>query len=214
MPDVTSQNDAGMAMPAALILAALGRRSIVLVGMMGVGKSSVGRRLAARLSIPFVDADSEIENAAKMTIPEIFARHGEAYFRNGEARVIARLLESGPQVLATGGGAFMNADTRALIQAKGVSIWLNADFDVLLRRTSKRKSDRPLLQTEDPAQTLRALLGEREPTYALADLTVQSREVPHEAIVADAMKALAAHLKDAAPADLKDAARSDQKAST
>jgi len=214
MPDVTSQNDAGMAMPAAPILAALGRRSIVLVGMMGVGKSSVGRRLAARLSIPFVDADSEIENAAKMTIPEIFARHGEAYFRNGEARVIARLLESGPQVLATGGGAFMNADTRALIQAKGVSIWLNADFDVLLRRTSKRKSDRPLLQTEDPAQTLRALLGEREPTYALADLTVQSREVPHEAIVADAMKALAAHLKDAAPADLKDAARSDQKAST
>jgi shikimate kinase len=213
MPDITSQNDADAAVSPAPILAALGRRSIVLVGMMGVGKSSVGRRLAARLSIPFVDADSEIENAAKMTIPEIFGRHGEAYFRSGEARVIARLLESGPQVLATGGGAFMNADTRALIKAKGVSIWLHADFDVLLRRTSKRKSDRPLLQTEDPGQTLRALLAAREPTYALADLTVQSREVPHEAIVADAMKALAAHLKDAVPADLKDAASSDQKAS-
>jgi shikimate kinase len=205
MIDFTSQNDADAAIQPAPILAALGRRSIVLVGMMGVGKSSVGRRLAARLSIPFIDADTEIENAAKMTIPEIFARHGEAYFRSGEARVIARLLEGGPEVLATGGGAFMNPDTRALIKTKGVSIWLNADFDVLLRRTSKRKSDRPLLQTEDPAQTLRALLAEREPTYALADLTVQSREVPHDAIVADVMKTLAAYLKGAA--------RSDQKAS-
>jgi shikimate kinase len=213
MPDFTSQNDADAAIPPASILAALGGRSIVLVGMMGVGKSSVGRRLAARLSIPFVDADTEIENAAKMTIPEIFARHGEAYFRGGEARVISRLLESGSQVLATGGGAFMNADTRALIKTKGVSIWLNAEFDVLLRRTTKRKNDRPLLQTEDPAQTLRALLAEREPTYALADLTVQSREVPHEAIVADVMKALAVYLKDAVPADLKDAAASEQKAS-
>ena len=203
MPNFTSQSDAEAAIPPAPILAALGGRSIVLVGMMGVGKSSVGRRLAARLSIPFVDADTEIENAAKMTIPEIFARHGEAYFRSGEARVIARLLESGPQVLATGGGAFMNAETHALIKAKGVSIWLNAEFDVLLRRTSKRKSDRPLLQTEDPAQTLQALLAEREPTYALADLTVQSREVPHEAIVADVMKALAVYLKDAAPAEQK-----------
>ena len=203
MPDFTSQSDAEAAIPPAPILAALGGRSIVLVGIMGVGKSSVGRRLAARLSIPFVDADTEIENAAKMTIPEIFARHGEAYFRSGEARVIARLLESGPQVLATGGGAFMNEETRSLIKAKGVSIWLNAEFDVLLRRTSKRKSDRPLLQTEDPAQTLQALLAEREPTYALADLTVQSREVPHEAIVADVMKALAVYLKDAAPAEQK-----------
>ena len=201
MPDAASQNDADTAIPPGPILSALERRSIVLVGMMGVGKSSVGRRLAARLSIPFVDADSEIENAAKMTIPEIFARHGEAYFRSGEARVLARLLESGPQVLATGGGAFMNEDTRALIKLKGVSVWLHADFDVLLRRTSKRRSDRPLLQTEDPGETLRALLAEREPTYALADLTVQSREVPHEAIVADVMTALAAYLKVAAPSD-------------
>ena len=201
MPDVASQNDADTAIPPGPILGALERRSIVLVGMMGVGKSSVGRRLAARLSIPFVDADSEIEDAAKMTIPEIFARHGEAYFRSGEARVLARLLESGPQVLATGGGAFMNEETRALIKLKGVSVWLHADFDVLLRRTSKRRSDRPLLQTEDPGETLRALLAEREPTYALADLTVQSREVPHEAIVADVMTALAAYLKVAAPSD-------------
>ena len=201
MPDVTSQNDADTAIPPSPVLGALARRSIVLVGMMGVGKSSVGRRLAARLSIPFVDADSEIEKAAGMTIPEIFARHGEPYFRSGEARVIARLLESGPQVLATGGGAFMNPDTRALIKLKGVSVWLHADFDVLMRRTSKRRSDRPLLQTENPDETLRALLAEREPTYALADLTVQSREVPHEAIVADVMTALAAHLKVAAPSD-------------
>jgi shikimate kinase len=136
-----------------------------------------------------------------MTIPEIFASHGEPYFRGGEARVIARLLESGPQVLATGGGAFMNPDTRALVKLKGVSVWLHADFDVLMRRTSKRRSDRPLLQTENPDETLRALLAEREPTYALADLTVQSREVPHEAIVADVMTALAAYLKVAAPSD-------------
>jgi shikimate kinase len=201
MPDVASQNDADAAIPPGPVLGALDRRSIVLVGMMGVGKSSVGRRLAARLSIPFIDADSEIEKAAGMTIPEIFARHGEAYFRSGEARVLARLLESGPQVLATGGGAFMNEDTRALIKLKGVSVWLHADFDVLMRRTSKRRSDRPLLQTEDPGETLRRLLAEREPTYALADLTVQSREVPHEAIVADVMTALAAYLKVAAASD-------------
>jgi shikimate kinase len=201
MPDVASQNDADAAIPPEPVLSALDRRSIVLVGMMGVGKSSVGRRLAARLSIPFIDADSEIEKAAGMTIPEIFARHGEAYFRSGEARVLARLLESGPQVLATGGGAFMNEDTRALIKLKGVSVWLHADFDVLMRRTSKRRSDRPLLQTEDPGETLRRLLAEREPTYALADLTVQSREVPHEAIVADVMTALAAYLKVAAASD-------------
>ena len=195
MPDVTLQNDADPVPPSGPVLTALDGRSIVLVGMMGVGKSSVGRRLAVRLSIPFVDADSEIETAAKMTIPEIFARHGEPYFRSGEARVIARLLEGGPQVLATGGGAFMNADTRALIRQKGVSVWLHADLDVLLRRTSKRRSDRPLLQTDDPSETLRALLAEREPVYALADLTVQSRDVPHEAIVADVMTALAAYLK-------------------
>jgi shikimate kinase len=198
MVDIALQNDSDVAILAAPIVAGLGPRSIVLVGMMGVGKSSVGRRLAGRLSIPFVDADTEIEKAAGMSIAEIFARHGEPYFRSGEARVIARLLESGPQVLATGGGAFMNADTQALIKVKGISIWLRAEFDVLLRRTGKRRSDRPLLQTDDPAETLRLLLAEREPTYALADLTVQSRDVAHDAIVADMMTALASFLKDAA----------------
>jgi shikimate kinase len=198
MSDFAMKNDAETADLTAAILAGLGARSIVLVGMMGVGKSSVGRRLAARLAIPFTDADSEIEKAAGMTIAEIFARHGEPYFRSGEARVIARLLEGGPQVLATGGGAFMNSDTRALIKLKGISIWLHAEFDVLLRRTSKRRGDRPLLHTDDPAETLRKLLAEREPTYALADLTVQSREVAHDAIVADLMTVLAAFLKEAA----------------
>jgi shikimate kinase len=199
MVDIALQNDTS----AAAIVSRLGQRSIVLVGMMGVGKSSVGRRLAARLCIPFVDADAEIEKAADMSIADIFARHGEAYFRRGEARVIARLLEGGPQVLAAGGGAFMNADTRALIKAKAVSIWLHAEFDVLLRRTSKRRNERPLLQTADPAETLRQLLIEREPIYAQADLTVQSREVAHDAIVADIMTALAAFLTAAASPERK-----------
>ena len=185
------------ASPEADILSALGQRSIVLVGMMGGGKSSVGRRLATRLNIPFADADVEIEKAAGMSIAEIFERHGEAYFRSGEARVIARLLEGGPQVLAAGGGAFMNPKTRNAIKAHGVSIWLKAELDVLLRRINKRRNDRPLLQTADPGETLRTLLVEREPTYALADLTVQSRDVPHDAIVNDIIAALVAFLKDA-----------------
>jgi shikimate kinase len=176
----------------------LGSRSIVLVGMMGVGKSSIGRRLAARLGVPFVDADAEIEKAAGMSITDIFARHGEADFRSGEARVIARLLDGGPQVLATGGGAVMNVDTRAAIKAKGVSIWLSAELDVLMRRINKRKNDRPMLQTADPAATLRELLAAREPAYALADLTVQSREVPHDAIVSEIMTLLAVFLNASA----------------
>jgi len=178
----------------AAVVRALGNRSIVLVGMMGAGKSSIGRRLAGRLGIPFIDADSEIESAAGMTIPEIFHKHGEPYFRAGEKRVIARLLDNGPQVLATGGGAVMNADTRVAIKAKGVSIWLRAELDVLMRRINKRKNDRPMLQTADPAATLRELLVAREPVYAQADLTVQSREVPHDAIVAEIMTALATFL--------------------
>ena len=194
MTDAAPQNGSPDRASAAAVLALLGSRSIVLVGMMGVGKSSIGRRLAARLGVPFVDADAEIEKAAGMSIADIFARHGEADFRSGEARVIARLLDGGPQVLATGGGAVMNADTRAAIKAKGVSIWLSAEFEVLMRRINKRKNDRPLLQTADPAATLRELLVAREPVYAQADLTVQSREVPHDAIVAEIMTALAAFL--------------------
>jgi shikimate kinase len=194
MTDAALQNGSPERASAAAILGLLGSRSIVLVGMMGVGKSSIGRRLAARLGIPFVDADTEIEKAAGMSIADIFARHGEADFRSGEARVIARLLDGGPQVLATGGGAVMNADTRAAIKAKGVSIWLSAEFDVLLRRINKRKNERPMLLTADPAATLRELLVAREPVYAQADLTVQSREVPHDAIVSEIMTVLAMFL--------------------
>ena len=160
----------------AAIVRALGNRSIVLVGMMGAGKSSVGRRLAVRLGIPFVDADTEIETAASMTIPEIFAKHGEDYFRAGEARVIARLLDNGPQVLATGGGSIMNQNTRDLIHIKGISVWLKADLDVLMKRT-KRRNDRPL------AEKIKDLLPLREPVYALSDIVVRSRDEPHETIV-------------------------------
>jgi shikimate kinase len=161
--------------------------------MMGAGKSSIGRKLAQTLEIPFVDADSEIEAAADMTIPEIFASQGEPYFRAGEARVIARLLEGGPQVLATGGGAFMREDTRQVIRAKAVSIWLKADYDVLSRRI-KRRSDRPMLKTDNPAATLKALIAERYPVYAEADITVLSRDVPHETMVGEIVAELAARL--------------------
>ena len=181
------------------ILARLGDRSIVLIGMMGVGKSSIGRRLGSRLGVPFVDADTEIERAAGMSIADIFARHGEAAFRSGEARVIARLLNGGPQVLATGGGAVMNEATRALIKERGVSIWLSAELDLLLRRISKRKAERPMLQTDDPAATLRDLLTTREPIYAQADITVQSRDVPHDAIVSEIIEALIAFLSASLP---------------
>ena len=168
----------------AAIVRALGRRSVVLVGMMGAGKSSVGRRLASRLGVDFIDADTEIERAAGMTIPEIFAKHGEGYFRSGEARVIARLLDGGPQVLATGGGSIMDQTTRDLIHIKGISVWLKADLDVLLKRT-KRRNDRPLVEK------IRDLLPAREPVYALSDIVVQSRDEPHETIVEEIIAKLA-----------------------
>lgn len=174
---------------AAPLLPLLGRRSIVLVGMMGAGKSSVGRRLAQRLGLPFADADIEIENAAGMTIPEIFASRGEPEFREGERRVILRLLGQGPIVLATGGGAFMNAETRAAIGRDGVSVWLKAEFEVLMRRVRKR-SNRPLLQTPDPEGTLRRLMADRYPVYALADVTILSRDVPHDTVVDEIIEAL------------------------
>lgn len=179
--------------PDQALVDALGGRSIVLVGMMGAGKSSVGRRLATRLGLPFVDADNEIEAAAGMTIPEIFADHGEAAFRSGEKRVIARLLEGGPRVLATGGGAFMSEDTRAAIRARGISVWLKAEFEVLMRRL-QRRTDRPMLKTDDPAATLRELMALRYPVYAEADLTVDSRDVPHGTVVDAILAAMRAHL--------------------
>jgi shikimate kinase len=191
MPHGATQDLA--ARPEAAVMAALGGRSIVLVGMMGAGKSSIGRRVAIRLGIPFVDADAEIEKAAGMSISDIFVIRGEGEFRAGEARVVARLLESGPQVLATGGGAFANPDIRAAIAAKGISIWLKAEFDVLMKRI-KRRHDRPLLKTEDPGATLRKLMQERDPIYALADLIVQSRDVLHDKIVDEIVGALAGQL--------------------
>jgi len=180
--------------------AILGMRAIVLVGMMGSGKSSVGRRLAARLGLPFVDADTEIETAAHMTIPEIFAQRGEAEFREGERRVISRVLTTrAPLVLATGGGAFMNAETRARVKELGISVWLKAEPDVLMRRVRKR-SNRPLLQTADPEATLRRMLAEREPVYALADITIQSSDEPHEVVVGETIAALGDYLGPAAGA--------------
>jgi len=171
------------------IKAALGGRSVVLVGMMGAGKSTIGRRLSARFGLPFLDADTEIEAAAGMSIPDIFESRGEPDFRDGEARVIARLLDSGPAVLATGGGAFMRKETRDRIRDKAVSIWLKADIDTIMRRV-KRRSDRPLLQTADPEATVGRLISAREPVYQLADLTVWSRDVPHEKIVDECVQAL------------------------
>ena len=182
----SASHDAGLA-------AALGTRSVVLVGMMGAGKSTIGRRLAARLRLPFLDADIEIEAAACMSIPDIFATHGEPYFRDGEARVIARLLDNGPAVIATGGGAFMREETRSRIRDKAVSIWLKADADVIMKRV-KRRADRPLLQTEDPAATVSRLLEAREPVYQSADLTIWSRDVPHDRIVDECLDALRARL--------------------
>ena len=171
------------------ISAALGTRSVVLIGMMGAGKSTIGRRLSARLRLPFTDADTEIEAAAGMPILDIFETHGEPNFRDGEARVIARLLDDGPTVLATGGGAFMREETRSRIRDKAVSIWLKADADVIIRRV-KRRADRPLLQTADPAATISRLIAERTPVYQHADITIWSRDVPHEKIVDECIDAL------------------------
>lgn len=168
----------------------LAGRSIVLVGLMGAGKTTVGRRLADKLGFTFVDADHEIERAAGMTIPEIFEGHGEAYFRDGERKVIARLLDGGQQVLATGGGAYMNSETQAKIRQRGVSIWLKADLPLLMKRVNRR-SDRPLLKNGDARETMERLIAQRYPVYAKADLTVESRDVAHTAIVGDVLRALA-----------------------
>jgi len=174
------------------LLEALAGRSIVLVGLMGAGKTSIGRRLAERLGLPFVDADHEIEIAAGMTIPEIFAEHGEPYFRDGERRVIARLLQSGPQVLATGGGAFMDPATRGSIAKGGLSLWLRGDLTLLMKRV-RRRSNRPLLRTADPEATLKALMDQRYPVYGLADVVVDSKDVPHAQMVNAVIAALLDH---------------------
>ena len=171
------------------IRAGLGTRSIVLVGLPGCGKSAIGRRLGPRLGLPFVDADEEIEQAAGKPISEIFADHGEAYFRDGERRVIARLLASGPQVLATGGGALMSQATRDNVRRAGISVWVKADLPILVRRVSKR-GNRPLFQGRDPDVVMKELMEARYPIYATADIVVQSRDIPHDVIVAEIIEVL------------------------
>lgn len=164
-------------------------RSVVLVGLMGAGKTTVGRRLARTLGMPFKDADAEIELAAGRSISDIFAERGEGEFRSGERRVIRRLLDGPPVVLATGGGAFMNPETRGLIRARALSVWLRAELDVLVRRCSRRDT-RPLLKAGDPRETLERLARERYPVYAEADLTVETSESPHDAAVAAILRAM------------------------
>tara|TARA_R110002020_G_scaffold15221_1_gene54233 strand:+ start:1036 stop:1602 length:567 start_codon:yes stop_codon:yes gene_type:complete len=172
----------------------LAGRPVVLVGMMGAGKTTVGRRLAARLKRPFLDSDEEIEKAAQMSIPEIFAQRGEAEFRAGETRVIARVLKTQDVVLATGGGAFVHPETRALVKQQAVSVWLKAEIDILFERVSRR-SNRPLLKTANPRATLEKLIEDRYPLYAEADVTVLSRDVPQDAVAADVVDAVLAFLK-------------------
>jgi len=175
-------------------LSPLRARTITLVGLMGVGKTSVGKRLAVALGLPFRDADVEVETAAGRSIPDIFADLGEAAFREGERRVIARLLDEPPHVLATGGGAFMNAETRSLIKSRSISIWLRADVEVLARRVG-RKDNRPLLTGKDPLVVLRELAEIRYPIYAEADIVVESGDTPHHVSVENVLKALSAYLE-------------------
>ncbi|MDX2265139.1 MAG: shikimate kinase [Hyphomicrobiales bacterium] len=190
MPHVEQPRPASNAVSAPEIVSGLAGKSIAMIGLMGAGKSAIARRLALRLDLPYVDADAEIEAAAGQTIEEIFANHGEGFFRDGERRVIARLLESGPLVLATGGGAYMNAETRDRMRARAVTIWLKADLPVLMSRVARR-DNRPLLKTGDPRAVMERLIAERYPVYALADITIESRDVAHEVIVEEIMAALA-----------------------
>ncbi|WP_244606608.1 shikimate kinase [Arsenicitalea aurantiaca] len=180
------------------LISLLAGRPIVLVGMMGAGKTTVGRKLASRLGLAFVDSDDAIEAAAGMKIEDIFATRGEAEFRAGETRVISRLLREPDTLIATGGGAFINPETRELIKAGGISVWIKADFELLFSRVSRR-SNRPLLKTADPRATLKALIDQRYPIYAEADVTIVSRDVPQDVVAADIIAALSAHLSGTGP---------------
>jgi shikimate kinase len=193
-PDPASSRTTGL-------LERLGARSVVLVGLMGAGKTTIGRRLAARLGLPFRDADHEIEAAAKMPIADIFETYGEPSFRDLEMRVLSRLLgEGGSMVLATGGGAYMNAETRERIRAQAISVWLKADHETLMRRV-RRRGNRPLLRTPDPDATMRRLIDERYPIYGLADVTVQSLDASHDKVTQDVVDHLAAYLLAEPPRD-------------
>ena len=173
---------------------ALGKRNLVLVGLMGAGKSAIGKLVAQGLGIPFIDSDHEIERVSRMTVPELFEAYGEPEFRKLEQRVIKRLLKTGPRVLSTGGGAFMNEETRAAIRESGVSLWLDADLETLWERVIKR-DNRPLLKTENPKKTLEDLMNARYPTYALARLRVKSREVKKDVVAGEVIAALATILE-------------------
>ena len=175
------------------ILSRLGPRSIVFVGLMGAGKTAIGRKVAVALGLPFTDSDQEIERVSRMTVPDLFERYGEPEFRALESRVILRVLENGPQILSTGGGAFMNAQTRNAIEQQDVSVWLKADIDILMERVSK-KQNRPLLKNADPRGVLERLMVERYPVYALADVTVPTRDERKEVITEEVIEALARHL--------------------
>ncbi|MEP0940685.1 MAG: shikimate kinase [Rhizobiaceae bacterium] len=187
---IQDTNRAVIADRSSTIRRALGGRSIVLVGIMGVGKSTIGKRLSQYLDIPFVDADKEIEKAAGMDIQDIFDQFGEEAFRSGEKKVIKRLMTEGQKILATGGGAFMNEEIRADIAESGVSVWLNADLDILMKRV-QRRANRPLLKTEDPEATMVALLEERNPIYALSDIHIESRTVSRDVIAGEVIDLLA-----------------------
>jgi shikimate kinase len=187
------------------VLQRLGSRSIVFVGLMGAGKTAIGRRVANALGLSFTDSDHEIETVSRMTVPELFERYGEAEFRALEQRVIARILESGPQVLSTGGGAYMNENTRQAIAERGVSVWLKADIGTLMDRVSK-KQNRPLLKNPDPRAVMRRLMAERYPVYAKADVTVPTRDERKEVIAAEVIAALFAALDGEVQAETQAAA--------
>jgi shikimate kinase len=190
---IQDTNRAVIADRSSTIRRALGGRSIVLVGIMGVGKSTIGKRLSQYLDIPFVDADKEIEKAAGMDIQDIFDQFGEEAFRSGEKKVIKRLMSEGQKILATGGGAFMNEDIRVDVAESGVSVWLSADLDILMKRV-QRRANRPLLRTEDPETTMVALLDERNPIYALSDIHIESRTVSRDVIAGEVVDLLAEKL--------------------
>jgi shikimate kinase len=179
--------------------ARLGNRSIVFVGLMGAGKTAIGRKASQLLSLPFIDSDHEIESISRMTIPELFDAYGETEFRALEQRVIERLLKTGPQVLSTGGGAFMNAETRRNVAERGISVWLDADLDLLMQRVQKRPN-RPLLRTPDPRAVMQRLMEERYPVYATAQIRVKTREDKREIIAGEVLQALAALLGAEPPA--------------
>jgi shikimate kinase len=173
----------------ARVRAGIGSRPVVLVGLMGAGKTSVGRRLAQILDLPFADSDHEIESVSRMSVPELFEAYGEAEFRALEQRVVTRLIADVPAVIATGGGAFMNPDTRAVIRAHAVSVWLKADLDTLMERVSRR-TNRPLLQAPDPRAVMRGLMDDRYPVYAQADVSVVSRDARHAVIAGEIIDAI------------------------